>query len=123
MGTLRGAVTAEITDAKGKKVALTLYLGFTALEVIVAKYGKHFLDDLQEPDGLPIGLVLDLVREGLKRYHADDLLADPYLADDVIAQCSGVLEAMIASAFPDVEPAPGNRKAARKVRGSTSPRG
>ncbi|WP_127104369.1 hypothetical protein [Pararhodobacter zhoushanensis] len=106
-----------------------MFFGTTALAALCAKYGKNFLAELEGAieaggAGLDFGIVVDIYREALQRFHVDDLVADPYLPDDLFVQNADGMSQMMAAAFPDADGGQGNAQKVRKTRKpSTSPRG
>jgi hypothetical protein len=115
MGNLRGALSVQISGADGVEKNLTLFFGMSAIEAISEKHGDSFLDSLSGESSVPFGIVLDIFRESLKRFHAAELSEDPYLVDDLIAQDGRALEKLLDAAFPDLKAkaAVGNGRKAR----------
>lgn len=108
---------------------LSLFFGFTAIAELQGKHGNDFLQQLAGAASsetammaLPFELVLDILRAALRRWHAEELRADPYLPDDILGQNGSVLERIMEAAIGGPNDVPGNRRAAGKKRASTSPR-
>lgn len=113
MANIRGAITVQISALDGGRKELTLFFGMSAIEAVSEKHGAGFLDSLSDESSVPVGIVLDILRESLKRFHADDLSDDPYLVDDLIAQNGNALGELLSAAFPDAKATVGNARKAR----------
>lgn len=95
-----GALTVSVGDKSYR-----LWLGFSGLAELQAKHGSDFVQKFSPPHGatenwLPdIGIVIDLLIEGLQRYHAAE--ADRWLVDDILSSDPTAIEKLFEAAFPD----------------------
>ena len=102
----RGVVSVQ---AGGKPYRL--HLGMSVLAEVQAKHGQDALQRLEPPPGAgpawmpPMQIVVDLIAGSLRRYHAEEIEADPFLVDDIVAENQGAFSDLMAAAFPDPGPA------------------
>lgn len=99
----------------------TLWLGMSGLAELQARHGQDVLQKLDPPEGAgeawvpDLNIVLDLLLASLQRHHAD---ADRFTADEIFAENEGVVLQLLAAAFPEQEPAPGNAKTPKRAPGN-----
>lgn len=121
MSQITGVVTAQ-HDGK----AIRLILGMTGLAQLQVEYGKDLgplvamFEDKSMPD---FSVLLRATQVALERFHGD---ADPYLADDLLAQDLTIAVRVINLAFEGLQnagpksgkakAAPGNVERPRKAR-------
>jgi hypothetical protein len=82
-----------------------LHLGWSVLAELQDRHGQDFLMQVSPPDGAPenwlppLRIVVDVIEGALQRYHPEE--ASRWLADDILANCPGVLGRLMATAFPE----------------------
>lgn len=87
--------------------AYKLWMGMSVLADMQALHGADALEKVEPPAGAgpnwmpPLAIILDLVRGSLKRFHAEEIASDPYLADDILAENPEMFAELMAAAFPD----------------------
>ncbi|WP_370267420.1 hypothetical protein [Nioella sp.] len=127
-----GNLTGHVEALVGGSV-FTLFFGFRGMEEMKARHGKGWIHALEQAhrtgdvEAIDFTLLLDLIELSLRRHHAADLAADPYLPDDILLQDSAALPRILEATFGAEESDPGNRPAAtsskRARKATTSPRG
>lgn len=100
----------------------TLWMGMSVLADLQSKHGQDVLQKLEAPEGAgpnwvpDLNIVLDMFRGALKRHHAADIEADPYLVDDILSENKDAFSGLMAAAFPDqAEAKPGNGKRPKRA--------
>ena len=93
-------------DVDGK--TLSLHLGMTAIARLQGVHGQDVLSRLQQPDDagdawLPdFGIITDVIRFSLAKYHAD-LVSDD-LIDDIFHARRDIVVVLLEAAFPPAKP-------------------
>lgn len=108
--------------AKANGQEYTLWMGMSVLADLQTKHGQDVLERLDAPaDAGPnwapdMNIILDVVRGCLERFHADDLAADRFLADDILAENDGLFASLMAASFPEQKATPsGNAKRPKRA--------
>jgi hypothetical protein len=108
-------------SANGK--TYKLWLGMSVLADLQGKHGADVFEKLNPPAGASLnwvpdlGIIVDMFRGALERFHADDLADNPYLPDDIIAENATAFGDVMAAAFPEQKPksASGNAKGPKRA--------
>lgn len=104
MAAMTGQSTVEV-DGKTYR----LHLGFIGLARLQERHGQDVFERLSPPDDAgenwapPLAIIKDIVAESFRRFHADDIDADEYLIDEVLAQAPTLFADLLSAAFPETK--------------------